>query len=54
MVTVKVKLKKRQIGKSSWASGVEVISVQGNTESAVMEALKKRHPGYEFVIFEIK
>lgn|GEM_PF-5959088 len=54
MVTVRVKLKKRQIGKSSWASSVETVSVQGNTESAVMEALKKRHPGYEIVIFEIR
>ena len=54
MVTVRVKLKKRQIGTSSWCTGVETVSAQGNTESAVIEVLKKRHPGYEIVIFEIK
>ncbi len=58
MVTVKVKFKKRKIGSggylSSVASYTETFSVIATTESAVMEKLQRRSPGYEFIILEIK
>ena len=58
MVKVKVKFKKRKIGSGGYwysvASYTESFSVMAKTESAVMLELKRRSPGYEFIILEIK
>ncbi|MCB1325557.1 MAG: hypothetical protein H7A21_08510 [Spirochaetales bacterium] len=51
--SARVKYKHGKPGKTP-SSSTTTLSVGGNTESAVVEALRKRHKGEEIVVVEIQ